>query len=182
MSQNGTFTKDGGIAACIGFYDVTATLWAAIGRTTAWSDDGTPPAEDSTVTVIDEIIGFKRILQKLLVTPDPLGTIIYTDQNYRVVPRAQAFDQEVVDLHLEASFDGAELPLTTFRQVGIYEGLLPATGFEQALVLLPAQVASPGRLIWYRNMTPQTRTATYANVFRRVFRFIPSTPPPPIED
>lgn len=146
-------------------------VWIGIGRSAAWPDDNNPPAEDLGVTALDTPIAYKKILTKFLVIPDGAGTLQFKNQNYTIVTVADAFTQGVLRTYMEMSFDYDEIPLTTFRQVGIFRGLVPATGFGSQLVLLPAQVGSTGALISYSNIKPEPRAIDRKNLVRRIILF-----------
>lgn len=175
MSLPGIITNQFGIGMAIAYqFDTTGTgLWMAMGRTDAWPDEQLPPAEVDSASNIDQIIGYKKILTKLLVTPDPNGAIAFTDQNFRVISASEADALGANYVYLEVVFDGDELPLTTFRQVGMYRNLIPTPGFENNIVVRPdlGQVQASGRLMWYENRIPEDRASDRQNIVRRVFQF-----------
>jgi len=146
-------------------------VWGAIGRTAAWPNELDPPAEVVGTVAIDTPIGYKKILTKQLVVQDAGGAIQFKNQNYTLVDPADAFDQNVVRVFLEFSFDYDEVPLSSFRQIGIYSGLVPTAGNELALVLLPSQVANAGGLIYYDNRLKEDRFIDKKNILRRIIQF-----------
>ena len=163
-------TTDFRVQLAVDLFNATG-VWGVIGRTTAWPDENNPPAEDVATTLLDTPIGYKKILTKLLVKPDVSGDIQFKNQNYAVVTVEEAFNEDVVRVFLEFSFDYDEVPLSTFRQIGIHRGLVPTAGNELALVLQPAQVASAGPLLYYVNRLAETRAIDKKNIIRRILQF-----------
>lgn len=140
------------------------TLWLGIGRTASWPSESAPPTENVASTVLDQPIGYKKVEMTSLVVPDVAGTIVFQGQNYRIVADADGVSQLARYCYLKASLNyqetnslGNVIGAVTFRQTGIFSGLVPQTGLEGETVLTPNQVSSVGRLIFLVNHTPRTR-------------------------
>jgi len=74
------------------------------------------------------------------------GTIFFRDQQYRIVPAIDAFDEGARWVYLESSLNYDEYPLIDFRQIGWYSHLVPLAGHESEDPLLEENVDDPGIL------------------------------------
>lgn len=74
----------GHIARAIDFYK-TPGKYFIIGGTKPWIDETNPPAPTISDFRLTDVIGLKRVDNAHLVVPDPNGTIMYRNQNWRIV-------------------------------------------------------------------------------------------------
>lgn len=123
-------------------------LYFALGKSTAWpGGDSNVPVPDTNMVELEEVIGYKKIEKKHLVVPDPAGTIEYRDGNYKIVPLSEALTKGAKWVYIETTIRYDELPLGTYRQVGLYEGLEKNAGVAVGKTnLLPSEVKSAGVL------------------------------------
>lgn len=140
------------------------TLWLGIGRTTAWPNESSPPAENVAAVVLDQPIGYKKVEMTSLVVPDALGSIVFQGQNYRLVDDEDGVAEVARYCYIKASLNyqetnvnGNVVGAVTFRQTALFSGLTSINGLEGETVLTPAQVSSVGRMIFLVNHTPRTR-------------------------
>lgn len=158
------------VEEAIEFFKKT-NLYMAVGRSTAWTDEEAPPADNADATVIEEIIGYKKIDSIYLVTPDVNGTIVYRSQKFKIVAEADAFTQGAKYVYVEAKLLYDQFPLTTFRQVGLFAGTTRKAGVEDKSVLLPSEVESPGKLRVIGNYKKQERFAEKKETLSFILEF-----------
>jgi len=146
------------------------TLWIAVGRTTAWTDEQNPPDEDLTTTDIDEIQGFKKADTVSLCVPDANGTIEFNGQKYRLVDDADAYTEVARYLYISAALRYDQFPVVTFRQTAVYVDTVPAAGYEDNDILVPGggQVSDNGKLYYYYNHPPRYRDASGVDIIEVV--------------
>ena len=140
------------------------TFWVAVGHTSAWTDESSPPAEDLTITDIDDIQGFKKCDTVSLCVPDAAGTIEFRGQNYKLVADSDAYTEVARYIYFRADLKYDQFPVVTYRQTGLYANTTPATGYESNDILTPAEVASNGTLRYYHNHSPVYRTADSVDI------------------
>ncbi|MEW6352109.1 MAG: hypothetical protein AB1646_23910 [Thermodesulfobacteriota bacterium] len=142
-------------------------LWVAMGRTTAWPEETSPPAPLPGATDIDEAIAFgKPVLATLarIVSEAEYGqltgqqrvTLYLGGEVIRLgfVADGDAMTQSARFLYYRAVFNPAlGHPAGPFRQVGIFSSLVPAAGYENADVLAPAHVQDRGLLEYIDHCT-----------------------------
>ncbi|AGI11439.1 hypothetical protein QLX41_gp082 [Listeria phage LMTA-94] len=139
------------------------TTFMAIGKTTAWTDETNPPEPDPNATGLTEVIGYKKLKTMSLCRPQRTGetptlpTVSYGNKTWVLVPDAQAYTEGAKWLYCEAEFVGDELPVGTYRQVGVFTDLAPKSGVTKPN-LLPSEVANVGVLQFFENKQFQNRT------------------------
>lgn len=146
--------------------------YAALGRTTPWTDDNYPPVESASTTDIDEIIGFIPVsIQKFIIQDSSLGTIIYNQELWRIIEIEEALAVGASHVLLSSYIYGTGLPLTTYRQIGLYVGVTLVPGVQAGIPILPSQVVSNGRLEEYHNDKPLYRSDNKAEYHRFILQF-----------
>jgi hypothetical protein len=122
-------------------------LYFAVGRTTVWADESVPPAPDVNLQEIEEVIAFKKVMEKKIVVPDAEGSIFYMGDYYREVTEPNAETEKARWIYVSTTLIGNEVPLSSFRQVGLYSNLVKEGSVpSNQLVLLPADVDDTGLL------------------------------------
>lgn len=149
-------------------FDAATNVYLAIGRTTAWPNESEPPTPTGQETVIDEVIGYKPAALSL-VKPDGGGAISWGGQTWTEVQPEDAVDENAQYVWVHATIEYDELPLTTFRQVGLYTGLTKAGGAGSG-ALLPGEVTDPGVLEAIDNREPEPRYIDKRNQIGFVIR------------
>lgn len=144
-------------------------FWVGVGRTTPWPNENSPPAEDPTLTTLQEIQGYKRVDSVQFVVEDPNGTILFRNRRYRIVPEQNIYTEGARWLYLTATLLFDQFPIVTFRQTGIFVDVVPTAGNENKDVLLPNQVQS-ARLIGYVNHQPRIRVSWGKDVLEFVLQ------------
>lgn len=138
------------------------TTYFAIGKSSAWSDEMTPPTPSAKTTKLDEVIGYKKATRVSLCRPLVQGEstsyeqVTYGDTTWVLVPDSKAFSEGAKWVYFETDINGDELPLGFYRQVGVHTNLVPSVSKSN---LLPSEVKDSGTLIFYDNRQPQNRMA-----------------------
>lgn len=162
-----TATLNSHVYAALMLHEQRDSTYLAIGRTSAWTDEGNPPIATPEVNKLDEVIGYKKIRQFSLARPlregespetAPYPVITYRSTSWMLVPREVAYEEGARYLYLEAELLSDEFPLGMYRQVGVHFGLEPNKGITKQN-LLPEEVADTGTLHFYENRKPQNRTS-----------------------
>lgn len=123
-------------------------------------------AGDTHTFKVDGPIGYKMVEQKYLVVPDAGGTIDYRGQRWAIVPPNEAYDKGARYVYVMASMRYDELPITDFRQLGVFTGLVRDAGVSGTKSnLLPAEVESTGALELIDNRTVITRNINQKETF-----------------
>lgn len=72
---------------------------------------------------VDGPIGYKKATSVHLVAPDPAGEIDYRGSRWTVVPPNEALERGARYVYIVVSLNYTELPITDFRQIGVFSGL-----------------------------------------------------------
>lgn len=140
------------------------SMYLALGKTTPWTNEDAPPETDPNTTTLQEVIGYKKVSTVSLCRPYVTGettslpTITYGKQKFVLVPDEQAYTEKAMMVYIEAEVVEDELPLGTFRQVGIHTDVIPKNGVTKE-ALLPSDITSAGILQFFDNRQQQNRTA-----------------------
>ena len=178
-------TNDGGVQRAKAFMDATnedgtCFYWIAIGRTTAWTNENSPPVEDPTTHDITEIQGFRRVehgANFTLVVPDSTGSISFLGSNYEPVTADGTTEYSVGAkyVYLKSAFitdEGGELSTDIqFRQVGLYLNTQASSGNEGKVFLTAAQVDDNGTLVFYDNISPASRNESQTDTISIIIEF-----------
>ena len=165
-------TLGGRISRAKLFKDNVNMLFFAIGRTVEWANESSPPEPTGTETNIDQIIGFKKVEDMHFVVEDPIhGTLVFQDSLWRIVPEGEIVSEGCHWVYLSANIVGNELPLSSYRQIGLYSDVVPLAGYEANTELTPAQVESNGLLEVITNRTVVHRASEQTDKFFIVLEF-----------
>ena len=138
-------------------------MYVVIGKTSPWTNETMPPAEDPTTNALQEIVGYKKVSKVSLCRPfiegetTSLTTVTYGTNKFVLVPNDKAYTEKAMMVYIEAEITGAELPVGTYRQMGIVTDLVPKDNTKTAL--LPSEVSNSGTLQFFENRQQQNRTA-----------------------
>lgn len=135
------------------------TYWFCLGRKdTDWQNDDNPP--DSTVgTRVYEVLGYRKANYQTICVPDQVnGTITW--RNLKLLPVASSnmfrkFNGQFPRWALiQTTITTSELPTGKyFRQIALYQDLVPKAQWDSYEYLTPSQVESPGNLIYVTNLS-----------------------------
>lgn len=140
-------------------------MYVGLGKTTAWTDEANPPATTTDTTQLQEVIGYKKASTVSLCRPfvegetTTLQTFTYGKNKYVLVPDEKAYTEKATLVYIESVIEGSELPVGSYRQVGVYTDVTPKTGVTKEN-LLPSEVVSAGVLQLFENRIMQNRTST----------------------
>ncbi|MNW28265.1 hypothetical protein D3C74_50870 [compost metagenome] len=142
-----TTTVHGHVARALEFFERN-DIYFAIGHPDPWEgDDNLPPAPTINATDIESVVGYKKVETIYLVVPDENGSIQYRDSRWRIVPADQAVTESARWVYIDCYLRYDELPLTDYRQLGVFSRLEKAEGIPTGkMALLPNEVAKKGIL------------------------------------
>lgn len=151
-------TLNGHCSKALAFFN-NASIHFGFGRQTEWSNPNVPDAPNVNQTEIEDPLGFKKLESKYLVIPDNTnGTIVYRDSKWSIVPANQVYTQGAKWVYIDCYINYTELPLGTYRQIGVLLNLTTANGVSSnKTALLPEEVSSQGTLFLLDNRTATTR-------------------------
>jgi len=152
-----------------------ATLWVALGRTTAWSDEQNPPAASPSATTIEEPIVYVKIpdegVLSLCKRVESSEDVVVDGTKFDYVADGNAYTENAHFLFIQADYDGTTMPYANYRQKAIFADLTPASGHESDTWLAPANVEDEGVLLYLCNKTEQTYGSTDTPCERTVLEF-----------
>lgn len=151
------------------------SVYFALGRTSPWpggeNEKGfVPPEVNLDADNLDELVCMKRATQKLMVVPDKTGEIEYDGQNWKVVDNATAITRKSRWVYITTTIRYNELELSQYRQVGIYNRVVPNDGVTKDL-LLPINIKDRGLLIACNNRGVVTRQTDTRDVYSMIIEF-----------
>lgn len=151
------------------------SVYFALGRTSPWSDSENdkgyvPPEVDLSAVTLDELICMKKVTQKLMVVPDKTGEIEYDGENWKVVSNEDAIKEQSRWVYLTTTLRYSELDCYQYRQVGIYNRVIPNDGVTKD-ILLPENISDIGLLIACNNRGVVTRQTDTRDVYSLIIEF-----------
>jgi hypothetical protein len=164
LTETATSTVRGKVWQAIEF--ISHRFYFALSNaSTAWSNDALPPIPSPNLTDMPEILGYKEVDIRSLAKPDNNGTILFKGQKYSLVATVDGYTQGAYWVYLKASVEPADLPLTTFRSVGLYIDLNRANGVPDSQKnLLPNEVQNAGLLFRAANFSATPRAGDKRNL------------------
>lgn len=156
-------TTSSRVYAALALKSKSASTYFAIGKTSPWTNEKIPPASDPNATMLTETIGYKKVDNVSLCRPYVEGEVTtypivtYGTLKFVLIPDAEAYNQKAVQVYYEVKIVGDELPVGTYRQVGVFTDLVPKTGVTKPN-LLPSEVQSIGILQFIENKEFNNRT------------------------
>jgi len=147
-------------------------VFFGFGRQTPWPDEENPDPPSPEMENIEEPIGYKQAENKYMVVPDDGGTIAYRDGRWRIVPYDQAVSERSRWVYLECQVYYDELPLGTYRQIGVYTGLIKGADIPPGkTALAPEEVKDAGILEIVENRRRVTRQIDQKEYFSIIIEF-----------
>ena len=141
-----TTTINGHVSRALDFFDRN-DIYFSIGRPDPWEDESFPPAPTIAAQDLDNPIGFKKVETIYMVVPDAEGEIAYRDRRWKVVPADEAIAKGARWVYIDAYLRYDELPLSDYRQIGVYSRLVKQDGVSSGKMnLLPEEVKHRGIL------------------------------------
>jgi hypothetical protein len=137
---------------------------------TPWTTPA-PAADPSKTQLYEELIRRKALIKRY-VKPDANGAYTTTSGKWSdslmpdgVTPLPSRY------IYLYVGFDLSDVPSATLYQYGYFLGTTPVAGQENATVLVPSQIQSPGTLLAIENIEPVIRNATTRQVIETVMSY-----------
>lgn len=140
--------------------------WIVLGGSTPWPTEPTPPEEDVTLVEVPEL-AVAKLASLQLVVPDPLGTIVYYDNNnqerkYREIAVGDIVAEDCTRILFSTTLLGSEVDSSTgLRVLGVAVGVQGSVGGG---LLAPEEVTDPGELcaVEYRRPLYLNGSSSYA--------------------
>lgn len=167
-------TTMGHVSRAISFQELP-NVYFGIGRTTPWDGETEPdfsaPLPSVEATELDELIGLKKVDIKSLVVPDEDGTLIYRDRTWRKISAEEAIELGAHWVYIEASILYEELPVSAYRQIGVFSRVKPKSTVTSPSILLPEDIESTGVLEILDQRKVVTRNADSRDTFSMIIEF-----------
>ena len=149
------------------------SMYLVLGKTSAWSNEQVPPEPIPNTTQLEEVVGYKRVSKAVLVRPTRetdtnKEKITFNNNSWTIINQEDAIQEGAKWAYFESKIVGNELPLGTYRQVGISINVKPRS---QKSALLPSEVEDTGTLLFYDNKQFQNRTNDVSNLERLIVEF-----------
>jgi hypothetical protein len=154
----GIITKDSRTQRTMDFK--SKNLYIGAGRTTSWTDENNPPLPDTNSSEIEELEFIKKVsVLKFVVQDDINGTIVYRDTKWREIQEADIYTESCYHLFIQVDFDYDNLPLITYRQIGIIESPIEIDGVSECTQIsyVNTEISSQGILHYLDNRYPTVR-------------------------
>lgn len=151
------------------------SMYFALGRSSAWEDEMSPPNEDAGAVALDEVIGYKRYMVKQIVRPVKDGEtadIKYKNEDWKVISEEDALDEGARWVYLDTTIEYDEIPLGFYRQVGLFTGLKVASDVPEGKYnLTVSEVEDEGILEVIDNRQPSNRQADQTEKISLILEF-----------
>lgn len=154
---NGYYTS---LATCL--VRSKSDIWLCVGQDEQWPDDIVPI--ESGDAVPNPILYKKISIATLVKTVTAEDEYDYVWESYvngvgvvtryfKIITEAEAMADNNRIFLLKGQLVGGDggLEEITYRSVGFYQGLVPTTGYENATILTPNHVSTPGNLMVMQN-------------------------------
>jgi len=154
-------------------HKTNSAYWLAIGRTTPWIDELAPPTPNPGIIDIEEAIIFvKAEMVRLAKFVQSGEDVIVKGSRYKFVDDNDAIIEQARFVYIKGRFDPSTgQPYGTFRQLGIFTGIVPASGYENRDWLAPANVTSRGILEYIENKPPTEMNLEREEVVQAIIEF-----------
>lgn len=169
----------GHCSRALNFYSMADTVYFGLGKTTPWSENETessfiPPEPDMSATSLEELVGLKKATRVLLVMPDDDGEIEYRGSTWKPISIDEAMHNSARWVLVETTIYYDEMPITDYRQVGIFSRVQKADGVgDKQTVLLTERndIKELGVLEVLDNRHVVTRQSDTKDVYQMIIEF-----------
>lgn len=169
----------GHCSRALNFYDMSDTLYFGLGKTTQWSDNETdssfiPPEPDINATNLEELVGLKKATRVMLVMPDDDGEIEYRGSTWKSISIDDAIRNNARWVLVETTIYYDEMPITDYRQIGIFSRVQKADGIgdDQTVLLTDrGDIKELGILEVLDNRHVVTRQSDTKDVYQMIIEF-----------
>lgn len=157
-------TNSGRIALAEEVYNAPMVHLAWGSGDVSWG--ASPPSVDPGITALLAEVARRKVTEKAYVVPDAGGSIILPSGNWTISGTPTRY------LYLRFHFDFGDAVGESIREQAVFIGTTLAGGVDPATnYLLPAQVATPGRLFLADRTAPIVRQNTVREQFEYVVTF-----------
>jgi hypothetical protein len=169
----------GHCSRALNFYEMSDTLYFGLGKTTPWSEDETessfiPPEPDIDATNLMELVGLKQATRVMLVIPSDDGEIEYRGSTWKSISTDEAIENNARWVLVETTIYYDEMPITDYRQIGIFSRVQRADGLEESQTVLLAErgdIKDFGILEVLDNRHVVTRQSDTKDVYQMIIEF-----------
>ena len=166
----GYLMYDGAVYRALKF-KTEVNIWVAIGRTTAWTNEASPPVVTKTTKDITEAITYVRPVTVSLAKTAEDGDITIDGVGYDLVADGLD-DQDARFLYLKTVFNpNLGQAYGDFRQIAVYADLDTATGHDADDWVNPSNVIDPGTLCYLHNDTVTLMSPVRTQTIELVLEF-----------
>jgi hypothetical protein len=156
-----------------------SNLYLAIGRTTPWDNEISPPTPLVTDLVVTELIYIKKIVVKhMIIDDDPYDAygpdVEVGGYGYMFIDDINAYSSLALGVYLSTTiyYDDIAPIDTTFRQVGVLLNPLDISGnLLTGVEYLAASVISQGEVLYLDNREYITRDPSQSEKFEIILNF-----------
>lgn len=140
----------------LGYAVLSGNVFVGVGRTTPWDDEDNPPVPSSELTNIEEPILYKKPDRfSFALLDDENGTIPVLGHLYRLLSTEEARAIQCRSILSQVSlsvldFEGE----ISYRQIGLFNFLIPTEGNEMKSILRPNEIQDVGYLFHVSNRSP----------------------------
>jgi len=169
-------TEKSRIQRCEEFYNkVNTALYLGVGRTqTEWDEPDNPPIPDAGITELEELGFIKKITadEVKFVKPDPNGEIEFRNTKWTEILPSEIYTEGGRYLLFTVRLEYDDVPLLTYRQVGILEEPKDLNGDVCTNdIYLPDELSSQGFLHYVDNRTAITRDSSQYEEINIILEF-----------
>lgn len=172
----------GHCSRALNFYNMSDTIYFGLGKTTAWSEDETensfiPPEPDMEAITLEELVGLKKASRVILVMPDENGEIEYRGSKWKPISTDEAIANKARWVLVETTIYYEEMPITDYRQIGIFSRVQKADGIEDSQMILlvdrdgTSDIKDLGILEVLDNRHVVTRQVDTRDVYQMIIEF-----------
>lgn len=169
----------GHCSRALNFYEMSETLYFGLGKTTPWSEDETessfiPPEPDIDATNLSELVGLKKATRVILVMPSDDGEIEYRGSTWKSISIDEAIENNARWVLVETTIYYDEMPITDYRQIGIFSRVQKAEGLEESQTVLLVErndIKDYGILEVLDNRHVVTRQSDTKDVYQMIIEF-----------
>lgn len=149
-----------------------SNIYFGIGRTTPWENENEPefipPEPNVEAETLEELVGLKKAERVVMVIPDEDGDIDYGTLKYKTLSKEEALRRKARWVLVETTVRFDEMPAVSYRQIGVFSRVQPASGYENRLVLNPNEIQDVGILEVLDNRKVTTRQSDTRDTYMMI--------------
>lgn len=124
------------------------------------------PVEDAAATALQAEVGRRQVTAVDFAVPDVAGSIILDSGNFSISATPTKY------LYIKTDFDFLDAPSGVIREIAVFTGSTMVGGLPGGQrYFIPAEVATPGRMLHLQNIVPIFRSPAIRENFEIVIEF-----------